>query len=137
MAAVTICCDFGAQENKVSQFPFFPPSICHEMKVTNTQSETTECFFYLPILAISPSTSHFLITQCLSDFKINATKTKYTHMICKKETWVNSNDIGNKYHCFSTLKPLVTMLLKQNQVNHKIYTIYRNTFKNPRIRALP
>ena len=30
----------------------FPPSIGHEMKVTNIQSETTECFFYLPILAI-------------------------------------------------------------------------------------
>ena len=83
----------------------FPPSICHEMKVTNIQSETTECFFYLPILAISPSTSHFLITQCLSDFKINTTKTKYMHTICKKETWVNSNNIGNKYHCFSILKP--------------------------------
>ena len=32
VAAVTICSDFGAQENKVCHyFHFLPPSICHEM----------------------------------------------------------------------------------------------------------
>ena len=32
MAAVTICSDFGAQENKVYHcFPFFSPYICHEV----------------------------------------------------------------------------------------------------------
>ena len=30
MAVVTICSDFGAQENKVSLFPV-SPSICHDM----------------------------------------------------------------------------------------------------------
>ena len=30
-AIVTICSDFGAQENSLSLFPLFPPSICHEM----------------------------------------------------------------------------------------------------------
>ena len=30
MAAVTVCSDFGAQENSGSLFPFFP-SICHEV----------------------------------------------------------------------------------------------------------
>ena len=29
MAAVTILSDFGAQENSLSLFPFFSPSICH------------------------------------------------------------------------------------------------------------
>ena len=31
MPAVTICGDFGAQENKVSLFLTSPPSICHEV----------------------------------------------------------------------------------------------------------
>ena len=31
MAAVTVCSDFGAQENQVCQFPFSPPSVCHEV----------------------------------------------------------------------------------------------------------
>ena len=31
MAVVIICSDFGAQENSLSLFPFFPPSICHEV----------------------------------------------------------------------------------------------------------
>ena len=31
MAAVTISSDFGAQENSLSLFPLFPPSICHEL----------------------------------------------------------------------------------------------------------
>ena len=31
MAAVTICIDFGAQENKVCHCFHFPPSICHEV----------------------------------------------------------------------------------------------------------
>ena len=32
LAAVTVCSDFGAQENKVCHyFHFLPPSICHEM----------------------------------------------------------------------------------------------------------
>ena len=30
-AIVTICSDFGAQENSLSLFPLFPPSICCEM----------------------------------------------------------------------------------------------------------
>ena len=30
MAVVTICSDFGAQENKVCHCFHFPPSICHE-----------------------------------------------------------------------------------------------------------
>ena len=38
MAAVTICSDTGAQENKICHcFHFFPPSICHEvMAIGNT-----------------------------------------------------------------------------------------------------
>ena len=32
MAAVTICGDFGAQENKVCQVSIVSPSICHEVK---------------------------------------------------------------------------------------------------------
>ena len=31
MAAVTICSDFGAQENKVSHCFHCSPSICHEV----------------------------------------------------------------------------------------------------------
>ena len=31
MAVVTICSDFGAQENKVCHCFHFPPSICHEV----------------------------------------------------------------------------------------------------------
>ena len=31
MAAVTICSDFRAQENKISHFSHFSPSICHEV----------------------------------------------------------------------------------------------------------
>ena len=31
MVAVTICSDFGAQENSLSLFPLFLPSICHEV----------------------------------------------------------------------------------------------------------
>ena len=31
MAAVTICSDFGAQENSLSLFPLFSASICHEV----------------------------------------------------------------------------------------------------------
>ena len=31
MAAVTICSDFGAQENKVCHCLHFSPSICHEV----------------------------------------------------------------------------------------------------------
>ena len=31
MAVVTICSDFGAQENKVSHCFHFSPSICHEV----------------------------------------------------------------------------------------------------------
>ena len=31
MAAVTICSDFGAQGNKACQFPFFSPTIWHEL----------------------------------------------------------------------------------------------------------
>ena len=31
MAAVTVCSDFGAQENSLSLFPFFPPPYCHEV----------------------------------------------------------------------------------------------------------
>ena len=30
-AIVTVCSDFGAQENSLSLFPLFPPSIYHEM----------------------------------------------------------------------------------------------------------
>ena len=35
MAAVTICSDFGAQENKICHCFHFPPSICHEVIVYN------------------------------------------------------------------------------------------------------
>ena len=31
MAAVTILGDFGAQENKISHYSHFSPSICHEV----------------------------------------------------------------------------------------------------------
>ena len=31
LAAVTICSDFGAQENKIYHCFHFSPSICHEM----------------------------------------------------------------------------------------------------------
>ena len=31
MAAVTICSDFGAQENRMSLLPLPPPTICHEV----------------------------------------------------------------------------------------------------------
>ena len=31
MAAVTICSDFGAQENKICHYLHFSPSICHEV----------------------------------------------------------------------------------------------------------
>ena len=32
MAAITICNDFGAQENEICHCFLFPPSICHEVK---------------------------------------------------------------------------------------------------------
>ena len=32
MAAITICNDFGAQENQICHCFLFPPSICHEVK---------------------------------------------------------------------------------------------------------
>lgn len=60
------------------------------MKVTNTQSETIDCFFYLLVLAVSPKhfTFPFKYLKSLSDFKINVTKANYTHIhiICKKKT---------------------------------------------------
>ena len=31
MAAVTVCSDFGAQENKICAVSTFPPAICHEV----------------------------------------------------------------------------------------------------------
>ena len=31
MAAITICSDFGAQENKICHYFHFSPSICHEV----------------------------------------------------------------------------------------------------------
>ena len=35
MAAVTVCCDFGAQENKVFTVFIVPPTICHEVMGPN------------------------------------------------------------------------------------------------------
>ena len=32
MASVTVCCDFGAQENKSVTASTFFPSICHEIR---------------------------------------------------------------------------------------------------------
>ena len=31
MAAITVCSNFGTEENKISQFPLYFPSICHEV----------------------------------------------------------------------------------------------------------
>ena len=31
MTAVTVCSDFGAQENKICHSFYFSPSICHEV----------------------------------------------------------------------------------------------------------
>ena len=39
MAAVTICSDFGAQENKVCHCFHFPPSICHDGEALYSQQK--------------------------------------------------------------------------------------------------
>ena len=36
MAEVTVCIDFGAQENKICHCFHFPPSICHEVMRPDT-----------------------------------------------------------------------------------------------------
>ena len=44
MAAVTICSDFGAQENKICLTSTFSPSICHEVMGLNAKILVV-CFF--------------------------------------------------------------------------------------------
>ena len=44
MAAVTICSDFDAQENKVSYCFYCFPSICHEVMGPDAMIFVFECF---------------------------------------------------------------------------------------------
>ena len=43
MATVTICSDFGAQENKVSHCSIVSPSICHDVMGLNAMILVFEC----------------------------------------------------------------------------------------------
>ena len=57
MVALTICCDFEAQENKILHCFHFPPSICHEMMEPDAMILVFECWvlsqlFHFPL---SPS----------------------------------------------------------------------------------
>ena len=47
MAAVTMCSDFGAQENKICHCFHFPPSICHEVMGPDAMIIVTEFTFSL------------------------------------------------------------------------------------------
>ena len=47
MAAVTMCSDFGAQENKICHCFHFPPSICHEVMGPDAMIIVTEFNFSL------------------------------------------------------------------------------------------
>ena len=49
MAAVTVCSDFGAQENKICHcFCFFPSSVCYEVMGLDAM---TLVFLYVEFLA--------------------------------------------------------------------------------------
>ena len=56
MAAVTICSDFGAQENKVSHYFHCFPSICHEMMRPDAM------IFIFWMLSFKPAFSVFFLT---------------------------------------------------------------------------
>ena len=54
MVALTICCDFEAQENKILHCFHFPPSICHEMMEPDAMILVFECWvlsqlFHFPL----------------------------------------------------------------------------------------
>ena len=54
MAAVTVCSDFWAQENKICDyFPFFPPSICHEVLGPNAMILVFWMLNFMPAFSLS------------------------------------------------------------------------------------
>ena len=69
MAAVTICSDFGAQENKVSHCFYFFPIICHEVMGLDAMIFVFWMLSFKPTL--SPSSFTFL-KRLFSSFSLSA-----------------------------------------------------------------
>ena len=57
MAAVTICSDFGAQENKICNCFYFPPSICHEVMGQHAMILVFCLLSFKPAFSLSSLTS--------------------------------------------------------------------------------
>ena len=71
MAAVTVCSDFGAWENKICYCATFPPSICHEVMQPNT---TILVFSMLSFKPAFPLSSFTLIKRLFSSSSLSAIK---------------------------------------------------------------
>ena len=70
MAVITICSDFGAQENKVCHFPLFPnPSICHEVMGPDTKIFNFWKLSFKPTFSLSSFT---LIKRLFSSSSLSA-----------------------------------------------------------------
>jgi len=56
MAAVTICSDFGAQENKICHCFYFFPSICHEVMRLDSMILVFQMLSFKPAFSLSSFT---------------------------------------------------------------------------------
>ena len=72
-ATVTICSDFGGQENKLSLFPFFSPSISCEGMEPDAMILIFQIFRFKSVISLSSFTS---IKRLFSSSLLSAIKTK-------------------------------------------------------------
>ena len=69
MAAVTICCDFGAQENKVCHCFHCFPSICNEVMGPDAMILVFWMLSFMPSISLSSFT---FIKRLFSSFSLSA-----------------------------------------------------------------
>jgi len=74
MAAVTICSDFGAQENKICHCFYFFPSICHEVMRPDSMILVFQMLSFKPAFSLSSFTliKKFFSSCFLSSIRVIA-----------------------------------------------------------------
>ena len=104
MAAVTICCDFGAQEYEIWQFPIFPQ--LYAMKWCDQMPWTS--FFELWVLSqlfhspLSPSSRGSLVLLCFLPFKV-VSSAYLSFLIFHLSIFILASESSNQHFIWCTL----------------------------------